>query len=188
MGIKPAVGQDYCALHIQVVSAHGTRPEATVAVTERTGRRFQKEQRPNQSVEFCELGFLPVTVTVGVPGCNQVTVSDVRLRWKEPRWLKVIWDAEFCQDERPKPPIPYCEVLFRIIEPDGTFVRHATVQFDDAKRSSLRTDSAGRARALINKDDGLYGSATASGHDSKRFSILCREPGKQEEFLTLTKK
>jgi len=183
---SPLAAQDYCSLKVRVLTPKGERPEALVAVQERNGRNLEKEQGLSDDVQFCDLGLLPVTVVVGLKGCNQIVVNDVPLSWREPYLLTVTWDFEPCLEEKPPAPVPVCEVLFRVSGPDGRWLDKATVSFDAPTRPPLQTDSSGRARTLISVDQRLEGSVSVPGNSPKKFSVGCsRSEPIHEEMVTL---
>ena len=184
---QPLTAQNYCSLRVSVLAPNGQRPEVPVEVREKNGRKIEKEQDITTDLQFCDLGILPVTVVVGLQGCNQVVINDVPLRWKEPYTLKVTYDPKLCMDHRVPPPTPYCEVLLRITGPDGKWISNATVAFDDPTRPQLRTDSAGRAFDLVKLNGILKGTVTAPGYAPKTFSVACSDVKSHEEILKLTK-
>jgi hypothetical protein len=184
----PVAAQDYCSLHVRVRTPSGQRLEVPVEVREKNGRKTEKEQTPTVDVSFCDLGILPVTVVVGIEGCNQVVITDVPLKWKQPYTLKVTYDVAPCMDHRVPSPTPYCEVLLRVMGSDGKWIGNATVNFDDPSRPQLHTDSAGRAYDLVKLNRILKGTASAPGYTPRSFSIVCSDVESHEEILKLTKK
>jgi hypothetical protein len=178
--------QNYCSLRVQVLTPSGQRPGALVEVRERNGRKIEKEQAPGHDLEFCDLGLLPVTVVVGLKDC-EVVISDVNLSWGQPYTLKVTYDQERCMDERPKAPKPFCRVLLRVNTPVKKWISAATVKFDESSRPPMQTDQSGRALFSVGLNERVHGFVTASGYNSKEFSVACSEPKDQEEMLTLTK-
>src|SRR5580704_15981473 len=83
LSLGTASAQERCSLIVRVVSPDGRRPEVPISVREKGGRVEEKEQE-DTDVRFCDLGILPVTVTVGSSGlCNQVTVHNVPVAIEE---------------------------------------------------------------------------------------------------------
>jgi hypothetical protein len=183
----PLVGQDYCSLRVRVLAANGRRPEALVSVQEKNGRKIEREQGISKDVEFCDLGIEPVTVVVGLKGCNQVVINDVPLSWQEPYTLKVIHDYESCMREEGPPPKPVCKVLLRVAGPDEKWIDKAIVKIDEPALPQRQTDSAGRAFVIVGLNERLRGSVSAPGYAPKEFSFVCSE-SPHELILNLTKK
>ena len=183
--IPVAAAQSYCSLTVQVETKAGLRPEVPVTVLESNGRKIEKEQSPTKSVHFCDLGILPVTVIVGVNGCNQVVINDVPLSWHEPYTLKVTHDYESCMKETLPPSRPKCKILFRVMNSRKEWVSKGTIDFDTGKRAPLHTDNSGRAFLSADIDGKIEGFASAAGLSAKHFSITCPTSRIHEEILTL---
>src|SRR5258706_15807264 len=85
----------YCSLSVKIRNPSGQFVERTVVVEENTG--IKTEQIANGGIaRFCNLGFLPVSVTVGFPACNQLTVRNVPLQWNVTRELLVTYVEAPC--------------------------------------------------------------------------------------------
>jgi hypothetical protein len=180
--------QDYCSLKVRVLTPAGQRLEVPVTVYEGNGRKIDKDQELTKDVEFCDLGISPVKVVVGLKGCNEIVINDVPLSWKEPYTLKVTYDYKPCERELPLPPVPLCEVLFRVRDTDGKWIDKAKINVDEPHKSQLQTDGAGRGHVLVKVKQPLRGSVNASGYVAENFSVECSESGTQEKMLTLSKK
>jgi hypothetical protein len=188
-GATPAlVAKDYCSLKVVVHTPKGQRLEVPVTVYEKSGRKVEKRQTLSEDVQVCDLGIQPVKVVVGLEGCNQIVVKDVALFWEEPYTLKVTYDFEHCMKEKPHPPTPVCEVLFRIAGPDGRWIDKATLKFDASTLTPLLTDGAGRAFLVTKLTDQLVGSVSAAGYATQKFSIGCSDTEAHEEMIALTTK
>ncbi len=112
--------QDRCSLVIRVLAPDGLRPEVTITVRERNGRTEQKDQE-DKDVRFCDLGILPVEVKVGSDGmCNAVTVRNVPVSLDDTFLLNVTYDPVPCMEKPAPPPVPICQVLFRVSDSDGS--------------------------------------------------------------------
>lgn len=73
----------HCSLTVIVTDNDRNEVEAQVSVLERGGRLTEKETEPG-GARFCDLGILPVTVSVGLPNsCNYTVVHNVPLEWNE---------------------------------------------------------------------------------------------------------
>ena len=159
-----------------------------VSVIEKNGRREEKSQDTSGDVQFCDLGILPVTVVVGQKGCNQIVVKDVPLSWRQPYTLHVTWDWEPCQKDAVPPPKPLCQVLFRIADSDGKWIKKAAVTLREPALPQLRTDSAGRVFFIVGLNDRVRGTVGAPGYVLKKFSFACTEFPGHEEIFNLTKR
>jgi hypothetical protein len=180
--------QDYCSLRVRVIAPDGRRfADVLVAVNEPNGRTLEKWQKSKQDVEFCDLGVSPVTVTVGLKGCNPIVVNGVRLFWQEPYTLKVIYDMEHCMRETPPPPKLLCQILFRVRDSAGEWIKNAELKFANSVHSKFQTDNAGRALFSMGLNDQIQGTASAPEHATKTFSVTCSESEVREELLVLEK-
>lgn len=164
----------YCSLSVHVVSPDGRTLEfARVRVEERNGRTVEKVQRGGPA-NFCDLGILPVTVTVGLEGaCNQTIVRNVPLEWGEPYLLKITGDQKPCLREGPPPPVPLCEVLFRVADSDENWVSGATIDVRAPSATLLTTDASGRAHFIVKRGTEVSGTIRAAGHRAARFDLPC---------------
>ena len=72
--------QSYCSLSVSLVDPQGNAVDAKVSVQESKGRTIEKMATLG-SVQFCDLGIKPVSITVGHSGCNQAIPRNVGLRW-----------------------------------------------------------------------------------------------------------
>jgi hypothetical protein len=185
---SPLAAKSYCSLTISVLNPKGQQIEVPIEVREKSGRTIAKQQLPTTGeVQFCDLGILPVDVAVGIEGCNQVSIRDVPLDWKEPYRLKVMYDPEPCLRDPPPAPKPYCKVLLRVADADGRCITKANIKFDKPGRKELLTDNAGRAFGLLTVKDTLSGAVSAPGYGVTTFSIRCTEVGNQEELVKLVR-
>ena len=182
----PLFGADsYCSLSVRVLSPDGRRPRVPVSVEDSNGRVLDREQASG-NVRFCDLGIRPVTVTVGLPGCNQVVVKDVPLTWKNPYLLTVTYDGSPCFRDYPPPPVPTCQILFRVSDVAGKWIQGATVQFDPGGPAQRATDDAGRAFVTSRLDQQIGGMVSATGYLPQPFSLTCRRGERiQEEVIKL---
>ena len=100
-----------------------------MSVKEQSGRVTEKEQE-DDDVQFCDLGITPVTVTVGSAGlCNQVTIHNVPISRERPYHLLVTYDPEACYVyHRSPPPVPICEILFRVQDPQGNWIPGSVIR------------------------------------------------------------
>src|SRR5579863_3128006 len=162
--------ENVCSLTVKVISPNGRALYAPVSIEEQDGRVEDREQ-DDGSVQFCDLGVLPVTVIVGSVGmCNQVTVHNVPISWREPYVLTVTYDPDGCRRrEVVPPPVPICEILFRVSDRTGGWVSGATVTLVGPTRDLLKTDRYGRAHFYAGVADNLRGTVTAAGFRSVDF-------------------
>jgi len=182
----PVAAQDSCSLKGRVVTPAKDQVEVPVVVKERNGRTIERERDlGSEDVLFCDLGILSVTVIVGQIGCNQITVEDVPLSWQKTYSLVVNYDYGPCMQETVPSPTPYCEMLLRVKSPDGKWVKHARIKFDDPTFRERETDSAGRSLFLLKLHGNAQGTISARGFAPRNFSLGCPDLGKREEILTL---
>jgi hypothetical protein len=184
---KPLAGQDKCSLKVRVVSPAGQAVPATVAVRESDGRVTERDYK-GRDLAFCDLGILPVTVTISLrPGCNKVTIEDVFVSLDRPYLLKVTFDPKDCMPETVPPPEPMCEVLLRVRDRDGNDVPNADIAILAPKAFRSSADRFGRV--LVSGAPGVRSTGTvdAPGFDRKEFDFTCAGYDPQEEIIELQK-
>ncbi len=120
VGIADA--QNHCSLRVRVLSPQEKRVFAVVSVREQDGRELEQDHKA-QDLEFCDLGILPVRVTVHLgPGCNEITVRDIFLSLEETYVLKVSYDPKNCSPEQSPPLSPSCNLLLRVRDGGGRYL------------------------------------------------------------------
>jgi hypothetical protein len=182
-----ATASDYCSLKIRVLTPDGKRVEASVYVTETDGRVHEAEQE-ERDVEFCDLGLLPVTVSIGEEkSCGQVVIKNVRLTLNHTRLLTVTYDVNPCRSETVPSPTPNCLILFRVADSSGKWISGAAIHLDSLSAPAV-TDSAGRASVRINMREKASGSAVAAGYRPASFMLSCTpETTAQEKNIRLNR-
>jgi hypothetical protein len=185
-GAKMVSAGEYCSLVVRVLSPDGRRVEALVSVEEGNGRVIERDPT-SEDVKFCDLGIAPVTVKVGADGtCNQVVVRDVPLTWQEQHLLTVTYDLEPCLEDLPPPPVPVCQVLFRVSDVNGRWLNKASIHFQQPRLSPRETDREGRALLVLKLGDRVTGSISSGGYVAKPFSLSCsRSKPVREEPIKL---
>jgi len=177
--------KDHCSLVVKAVDSEGREVEADVVVTERDGRRIERENRPG-GVKFCDLGITPITVTVGSPECNQVVVRNVPLRWGETRIVSVIYDDRPCLVD--PPPVAACQFLFRFIDTQHNFVKGVSLKTQTPYEEVHKADDFGRLLMKIPAGQQLLGMAAANGYGPAEVRVPCvTNNRKVEQYITLTK-
>ena len=178
-------GQGYCSLTVRVTAPDGRRPAVSVRVVEKSGRVEELDQEKSD-VKFCDLGGLPVTVSVGEEGtCNQVVVREVPVSWNEPYALHILYDPTPCFRDLPRPPVPTCRVVFRVADETGQWIQNAIVSITPPIQKELRTDQFGRSSVLAKLGDDVVGSVTAQ-RGSANFKYRCAlGQSVYEEYLTV---
>jgi hypothetical protein len=167
----PGQAQEQCSLIVRALTPDGLRPEAPISVTEQNGR-IQELEQDDGDVRFCDLGILPVTVTVGNSAtCNQVVVRDVPIAWDRSYLLRVTYDPEACRERLP-PPEPTCEILFHVRSPTGVAVPGAVVRLVSPIEKSYVSDQFGRVEMVLKANSQVRGSAGGGG--SKRTDFACK--------------
>jgi hypothetical protein len=155
-------------------------------VTESSGRVEEKDQE-DSDVRFCDLGILPVTVTVGSDGlCNQVTVHNVPVTLDGSYLLQVTYEPLPCGTEV-RPPTPICSLLFRVADADG-WLSGARIDLTTPTHDQLTTDEFGRALFTAENGARVSGTVTAPGHKATGFSWSCSVRDlRHEENLQLSR-
>jgi hypothetical protein len=163
-----------CSLAVRVLTPRGMPVEGVVRVEEKGGRVVE-QQSESDTVLFCDLGIFPVTVTVGRnDSCNQVVVRNVPLTRGRPYTLTVTYDREACLHHPPTPPIPMCEILFRIADSEGDWISSALIEITNRSPAVvLTTDRYGRAYFDCRERTYLQGVIRATGYSTASFRIAC---------------
>jgi hypothetical protein len=178
--------EEYCSLNVKVIDASGREvlPGERIAVEERTGRNIERKYVQG-GVRFCDLGITPVTLTVGLPGCNQVVVRDVPLTFGEMVTSLVVADSEACSKAYPHAPIFGCSFLFRILGPSGNAVA-AFIESPSFKKV-LQSDSAGRVMLHGEWNQEVQGTIRAAGYRPQDVLLDCTpENIRVERYITMS--
>jgi len=162
-----AVGAAYCSLEVRVVNDAGQDIEATVKVAE-PRRKVREQLFEGEPVRFCDLGILPVKVTVGVEGCNRVVIEDVHLDWGETAKLLVVYRYYPCDRKVVQP--PGCSVLLRVQSANGWLKDIPVFKGPDKGLRMGETDEYGRLMLRLTPnshqdlliDGGALGNAMAT--------------------------
>lgn len=177
--------QDNCSLFVRVVTPQGAEErDLPITVEERDGRKSQKRYERG-GVVFCDLGILPVTITVGHPGCNQVVIRDVPLRWGERRMISVTYDFESCMDGRPRRVA--CKMLFRFVDSERKVINGARLEMEVPYKKTYEADQFGRILVENIPYDGEFrGISTASGYDPVALQHRCTQQERDvEQYVTM---
>jgi len=171
---------------VRALAPDGRRPEAPISVREQSGR-VQEATQENEDVRFCDLGILPVTVTVGSDSqCGQVTVHDVQVFLTETHLLTVTYDPDACR-ERILPPGPACAVLLRVADSAGRWIAGASIQTSNPAPATRTADQFGRALFGLKLGNTLHATVTASGFRPREITWACPDQDQHEEIVKLTK-
>jgi len=186
-GCPALLGQGSCSLAVRVLLPDGRRVEAPVSVQEQNGR-VEEQEHEDSDVTFCDLGILPVTVTVGSNGlCNQVLIRRVPISVERTYLLTVTYDPLACGERVPSP-VPTCKILFRVADPTGKWQSQARVHLSSPRPTDLTTDRFGRVSFIARADDEVNGTATSRGYSPVSFSFGCtRLEPLIERYLKLEK-
>lgn len=180
------LAQDKCSLVVRVLTPDGIRPEAPISVTEKSGRT-QEQQQEGGDVQFCDLGFLPVVVTVGSVGsCNQVTVKDVPVSLEDTYTLTVTYDPLACPESLP-PPVPICRILFRVSDSGGKWIPGAHLTLTRPSRTELTADRFGRALFIARSGQEVSGSVSGSSFSPVNFSWTCSLGVAKDEHVVVVR-
>ncbi len=166
-----AVAQTYCSLVVKIVDPNGREvPEAAVSLSEENGR-IVKAENQRGGVRFCDLGLLPVTITVGSPSCNQVTVRNVPLQWGSTKTIKIIYDAAPCL--RDLPPVAACKILFRFSDDRGKWISGVVLDPPVSTADPSRSDDSGRILVRIAAGTELRAMTKRDGYAPEDLHLTC---------------
>jgi hypothetical protein len=141
-GFAPGIhAQGYCSLSVTVVDTQGRTVEANVAVQESDGRTIEKMTNFG-SLQFCDLGIKPVTISVGRPACNQAVVRNVGLRWGTTIKVNMMYDREPCLVD--EPPLAACQMLFRFADAEQRWLKGVALKLQSPEVKTFSADEYGR--------------------------------------------
>jgi hypothetical protein len=178
-------------LIVKVVLPDGTEERGPVPVTveEENGRKVEKRYTSG-GIRFCDLSIRPVTVTVGFPGCNQVVVREVPLKWYRTMTSTVISDRESCSIAYHGATLtlpPTCELLFRFVDSHQNPLPGASLQIQEPFERNIEADEYGRAYVRVPFSQEMVGTGVAKGFESVPLNLTCtNKVVASEHFVTMT--
>jgi hypothetical protein len=179
--------QDYCSLIVKLVDANNRQDLSikTITLTESGGRTLKAENRGGE-VRFCDLGILPVTITVGSPYCHEVNIRNVPLQFGETRTIKILSDNALCSNgSRESVPLPGCRILLRFRDEQSNWISGVTLrpliagtdfhEVDIAQRSNpfRLSDASGRTLVQIALKKELHATADRDGYKPEEINLNC---------------
>jgi len=184
VGVGSAYAQAYCSLTIRIVDgADKPVPQVALRLEEAGGRVIQATAR-NGEFNACDLGVLPVTVTVGSSDCDRVTVENVPLGWQEPRALKIVYDIHSCPPDFP-PGSLTCVTLLRFSDRDsGGWIPDVALDPPPAGASGI-SDLAGRLMLRIPFRQEIRARAVHVGYIPQEVHWSCDRTVTREEIIRL---
>jgi hypothetical protein len=186
-GLAAAPPQEACSLVVRALEPDGRRPQIPISVREQSGRIEEKKQ-VDADVRFCDLGILPVTVTVGSDSmCGQVTVHEVPVSLYDTYLLTVTYDPDGCPERIP-PPVASCRMLFRVADASGKWISGASIHISSPEVATLTTDQFGRALFGADLGSTLRGSVTAPGLPPAEIAWACTDQEPHEKLVKLEKR
>jgi hypothetical protein len=178
--------KEFCSLVVQLHDRGGSAVETRVNVQDSAGRAVSTQVEGTEA-RFCNLGILPVTVTVGKEvSCNQVVVKNVPLRWGTTSTLDLIYDRAPCLQDLAPPPKPVCEIMFRIGRSDCKPVSSALIRLEKPNAESVAADPFGRVHIWAEHGTSIRGTVVAQGYEAAYIDTPCdQEHRKQEKSVLL---
>jgi hypothetical protein len=174
--------QPICSLTVKVVNPQNAEVEAEIQVVESNGRTTILENELG-GARFCDLGLLPVTITVGKSACNQVVLRDVPLDWPGTKTVNVIYDIEPCFVTRV--PSKFCDVMIRVLDVGDRPLQEAKIHVSGSDKPPAKTDEFGRGFVPIATGAGII-EIEHDGFVTGKLVINCdlKSP-KQEQVIRL---
>ncbi|SRR5260370_41403704 len=177
--------QGYCSLSVNLVDPQGNAVDAKVSGQESNGRTIEKMATLG-SVQFCDLGIKPVSITVGASGCNQAILRSVGVRWGITTKVRIIYDQAPCMVD--EPPVAACQMLFRFADPAGRWLSGVILRMKSPYDQSLTADEFGRLLIRIPALRELLGSASIADYDTAEIRMpRTSENYRLEQHITLKK-
>jgi hypothetical protein len=169
-----SMAQQNCSLVVKVVDIHDNEvPGAIISLAEQNGRTINTTSRLGGN-RFCDLGILSVTVTVGHPACNQITLRNIPLEWGQTRIAKIVYDREPCLIDTP--PVAACSVLFRFADEQGRWIAGVSIDSPDLAvlvSDPRQSDQFGRIRVSFAAGREPQIQTKSDGYISKIFDLRC---------------
>ncbi len=179
---------EFCSLIVRVTELGGAGVSDVPVTIQETGGRIESAVAESGEARFCDLGVLPVTVTVGsVSSCDQTVVHNVILAWGLTRMLKVVYDRAPCRVDGPPPILP-CETLLRFVDENSKWVSNVGFNPQLPHGGDPRSDVYGRVMVLLAKHESFRGLAEKPGYKPEIIAIDCSAPmGERERTVVLHK-
>lgn len=159
-----------CSLHVVVERPIGRDLFVPVVVEELNGWRHEQKTR-GEVLKFCGLGFEPVTVTVGDPGCVHIVVRNLSMNLITTTPLRVWYDNSSCNGE--SFPLLICTVLFRFADSNHTPIPGVVLNSEKPDVNVDTADEYGRLQVNISHRKVLLGTASAIGYKAMPINIPC---------------
>ena len=182
--------EDYCSLVVKVFTEPGTEEigPVPVVVEEQNGRTHRKRYAYG-GVSFCDLGILPVTVTVEAPYCNEYVVRHVPVIWGETHTLSIVQDLQLCSrgelGNEPLPPLPGCYFLLRFVNSQQKAIAAVSLQVRSPRPTTRESDGFGRVFLSLPRLEELLATASAKGYDPVDVSLRCGAEIRSEKYITM---
>jgi hypothetical protein len=200
--IGMAQGSDYCSLIVNLINANGTEAAGrrTITVTEADGRTVSQEYQQG-GASFCDLGVLPVTITVASPYCFQVTMRNVSVGVGKTKAVKIVSNNEGDCSNVDTAPAPWCNVLLRFKDEDGKWIPNVTLspiapakdfrEIDPTHRrvSFPQSGKFGRIIVVVDLNAELHAKAIRDGYIPQDVDLPCNSQtyNNHERILVLRK-
>jgi hypothetical protein len=192
--------QENCSLTVKLLDANGKEDLSPrrIRVTEQSGREIEVVSRRGEA-RFCDLGILPVTITVGSPYCHEVTVDSVPVDFGLNTVIKVVSDNNLCSDGRRESlPVPWCTFLLRFQDEQQRWVSGVSLtpalggdkrEIDPSVRNQPRqSDAFGRTLVQVNLDRRLRAQAIRDGYMPAAIELTCNGHNRTSEHVVTLQK
>jgi len=188
VGCVGAWAQDYCSLIVQVVDPSGNAASGVPVKVEEANGRVVSGTAERGVARFCDLGVLPVAISVGFPAaCNEAIVRNVPLGWSLTRTVKIVFDRAPCLVDGP-PPILLCALLLRFNDEKGEWVAGVGFKPRIERYPNLQSDSYGRAIVRMGKGEEIHAATDKLGYLPGVIDLKCSNSLlERERTITLRK-
>lgn len=173
------MAHSHCSLVVEVVNPAGRNTPANVTVTEPATGRMHSQNADSGTARFCDLGILPVRVSVGHEACNQVVINNQQLSWGKTTTVSVIYDREPCLNDPPA--TGGCSILLRIVDEHTVAVPGAVISI--AKRSPFKSDQFGRVLVGITGATTHRAIVSGKGFSEAEVELQCKPVRKMSEQM-----
>jgi hypothetical protein len=182
----PLRAQDYCSLTVEVSDPVG-KLLSGIPVTVQEREQTVSRNTIEGIAEFCDLGVLGVTVSLGYPSwCNFTEIRNVPLAWQVGRRVKIVYDRITCN--RDTITIPVCPVLLRFRDMDGSWIAGVSFAPSVRRSESARSDARGRVMVGLNGGEEIHTRTEKEGYHSQPVDLVCSNSSSEKErTITLEK-
>jgi hypothetical protein len=172
----------FCAVTVEVTGPDNLPIQSTwMELLGPDGKVEARNQMDGPIYRLCDFGFGQHSLRVGANECFPVTISNLRVRFGDPIFLKVHLNACSGGEEITNA----CRIYFRIVD-DGGKALPGTRTALQGLASSLTADKYGRVQTFLPKDHTMTYSFLKPGFEAGSAQLACTERREVDRVIVLT--